>query len=274
VTTLQAFLVALIQGLTEFLPVSSSAHLILLPQLLGWPDQGLTFDITTHLGSLMAVLIYFRRDLRQILVEGVPAALRPSGWRPGSVGFLATALALGTLPVAVAGFLAQDWVGSAGRSVLIIATTSIVFGLLLGWADATGARKRAFDDLDWRDVLIIGAFQALAIIPGTSRSGITMTAALLLGLKRPAAARFSFLLSIPIGLLVGVKDVWDLAHQGFRVADGALLALGFLVSAVSAYAVIKGLLTWLERQSLKPFVIYRVLLGAGLLIWVWTAVPG
>ena len=264
----QAILVALIQGLTEFLPVSSSAHLILLPQWFGWPDQGLSFDIITHFGSLIAVLVFFRREVVEIVVQGVPSFLLRGEWRPGEKGFLTAALGVGTLPVAVLGFLAQDWVATAGRSVVIIASTSILFGIFLGWADLRGRRDRALAALLWRDVLIIGAFQALAIVPGTSRSGITITAALLLGLSRPAAARFSFLLSIPIGLLVSAKDLLDIYHGGMEAGIGFLI-LGFLVSAVSAYAVIAGLLSWLERQSLGLFVGYRVLLGVGLLIWLY-----
>ncbi len=269
----QAILVALIQGLTEFLPISSSAHLILLPRFLGWPDQGLSFDLITHVGSLVAVLLYFRRDLVAVAREGIPRALSRRGWQerwaPGTPGFLAAALAVGTLPVGVAGLVAQDWLAGAGRSVVLIAITSILFGILLGAADWWGGRSRSFEALLWRDVLIIGAFQALALVPGTSRSGITITAALLLGLSRPAAARFSFLLAVPIGLLVAAKDLWDLSQGGVAVGSPGLYLLGFLVAAASAYAVIAFLLRWLERQSLQLFVAYRVLLGAGLLLWWW-----
>lgn len=266
VTVGQAVLVALVQGLTEFLPISSSAHLILLPRLVGWVDQGLAFDLATHAGSLAAVLLYFRREIGE-LARGVPELAAPEEWSPGRGAHLLVALAVGTVPVALAGLLLQEFVAGRGRDPILIAGTSIAFGLLLGWADWTGRRLRGVETLTLRAAAVIGLFQALALIPGTSRSGITITAALFLAFRRPAAARFSFLLAIPVGLLVTGKDLVDLASGAVGPVDWGLLALGFLVAALSAYAVIAWFLSWLERRSLQVFVVYRVLLGLAILWW-------
>ncbi|HUO86518.1 MAG TPA: undecaprenyl-diphosphate phosphatase [Thermoanaerobaculia bacterium] len=271
-TLLQAFLLALVQGVTEFLPISSSAHLILAPYLFGWRDQGLVFDVATNTGTLAAVMLYFRRDLAGLgrafagelggagggTVEGMPARR------------LAAALVVGTIPVAVAGLLIDDWVGSAGRSALVIAAASIVFGIALGAADRLGSRARELATLTLRDALLIGGMQALALVPGTSRSGITMTAALMLGFHRPAAARFAFLLAIPVGLLVTGWDALQMLRGGGTAhPEWGVLVVGLVVSALSAYLVIGVLLAWLRRQTMMPFVLYRVALGLLLLALVW-----
>lgn len=259
---LQALVLALVQGITEFLPISSSAHLILLPYLVGWEDQGLAFDVAVNTGTLLAVIVYFRRDLADLArgltggggtVEGLPPRR-----------FL-VALAVGTLPVAVAGLLLADWVATAGRNPLLIAATSIGFGLLLGAADLWGRRRRGMPGLTLTDALLVGLAQALALVPGTSRSGVTMTAALALGFSRPAAARFSFLLAIPVGLLATAYDLYKVAVGHVPAADLAPMLVGLAAAALSAYLVIGGLLAWLRRQTMMPFVVYRVLLGAGIL---------
>jgi undecaprenyl-diphosphatase len=259
-TLLQALVLALVQGITEFLPISSSAHLILAPYLFGWPDQGLAFDVATNTGTLLAVVVYFRRDLADLVrgllrpaehgeVEGMPA--RRLLW----------ALVLGTVPVAVAGLLLDDWVAGAARDPLLIAGTSIGFGLLLWAADRLGRRRRGLATLTLADAVLVGLAQALALVPGTSRSGVTMTAALALGYRRPAAARFSFLLAIPVGVLATGYDVLQVALGVVPAGDLAAMAVGLVVSAVSAYLVIGALLAWLERQTMTPFVVYRVALG-------------
>jgi len=260
---LRAVLLALVQGVTEFLPISSSAHLILVPYLFVWPDQGLAFDIATNTGTLLAVIVYFRRDLLD-LARGL---LRPDGDTVEGMPprRLLWALAIGTLPVAAAGLALSDWVGSAARDPLIIAATSIGFGLLLWAADRLGRRRRDLDSLSLADALLIGLAQALALVPGTSRSGATMTAALALGYRRPAAARFSFLLAIPVGLLATGYDLLKVVLGEVPAGDLLPMAVGLVVAAVSAYLVIGGLLAWLQRQTMTPFVVYRVLLGVVIL---------
>lgn len=279
---LQTIALALIQGITEFLPISSSAHLILPSQILGWPDQGLAFDVAVHLGTLMAVLGYFRIELRGYL-QG--CLTRFADRSPGA-GEQALdprldellKLVVATLPLVVAGFLLKDWVSENLRSIAVIAAATIGFGLLLGVADryrgtAPGASTaggpaldHANQSLSWRQALIIGAAQVLALVPGTSRSGITMTAALWLGLSRSTAARFSFLLAIPaIGgaaVLLGA----DLVTATVPV-PWLQFSAGFLLAAVSAYLCIASFVALVERIGMMPFVIYRLVLGAAL-IWL------
>jgi undecaprenyl-diphosphatase len=271
VTVLQAIVLALVQGVTEFLPISSQAHLILVPRLLGWPDHSLAFDIATNTGTLAAVMLYFRSEIVELTRGWLGSVAAPR--RPLTpAGRLAWQLVLGTLPVVVAGLLFYDFI-ERERSPLLIASTSIVFGLLLWWADRSGRLRRQVEELGWSDALIIGVAQAVAILPGTSRSGATMTAALILGLTRPAAARFSFLLAIPVGILAGAHDLLDVARG--RVAGGELLPMliGLVVAAVSAYLVIQWLFAWLRRQGMLPFVVYRVLLGLAILAILY-GLPG
>jgi undecaprenyl-diphosphatase len=262
-----AVLLAVIQGITEFIPVSSSAHLILVPFFLGWKDQGLDFDIATNTGTLIATLLYFRRDVRDMVFgffTGQP--LSSDGDFPPRR--LALAITLATIPAGIVGLLIHDWVKTQGRNPLLIAGTSIGYGILLWLADRLGKKNRELGDLGFAAALVIGCAQALALIPGTSRSGITITAALLLGFSRPVAARFAFLLSIPIGVLVALKSGKDLMAAHLGAADLVALALGIVISAVVGYLVISWLLNWLRRQSLTAFVVYRLLLGAVILAMV------
>ncbi len=253
---IQIIVLALVQGLTEFLPISSSAHLILVPVVLQWPDQGLAFDVAVHVGTLLAVVGYFRRDVWAMLRDGSASLIKR---RHVGESRLAWAVLLGTLPVGIAALLFKDFIELQLRSPLVIATTSIIFGLLLGWADHYGQRRQRA--LDWRAVLIVALAQALALIPGTSRSGITMTAGLFLGLGREMAARFSFLLAIPVIFLAGLVQTLELVEASMPVDWGSLLA-GVLLSAVSAYLCIHYFLKLIERIGMLPFVVYRVLLGA------------
>ncbi|MBF0626039.1 MAG: undecaprenyl-diphosphate phosphatase [Magnetococcales bacterium] len=258
---LQAVVLALIQGITEFLPISSSGHLILVPHVVGWPDQGLHFDIATNTGTLLAVVLYFRKDVQELLLGW----LRTLGKRDPGVtasGRLAWGILLGTVPVGLAGLLFKDQVATVARNPQLIGTTFILFGLLLWWADQRGQRQREIQVLTWRDALLIGMAQALALVPGTSRSGITMTAALFLGYTRESAARFSFLLAIPVGVLAALLDLADLVNTPLPPDEWQGLLIGLTLSAVTAYWVIHWLLTWLRRQSMTPFVIYRLLVGA------------
>lgn len=257
----QVIALALLQGLTEFLPISSSAHLILLPQLEGWADQGLAFDVAVHVGTLAAVIAWFRHELISMSRDWLRSL---AGGVATSDSRLAWAVLFGTIPVGIAGLLFKDAVGTVLRSPLVIAIATIVFGLLLWWADACGRRNRSEHEIGWRDVLVIGLAQAIALIPGTSRSGITMTAGLMMGLTRSASARFSFLLSIPVIVLAGAMLVLDLVRAADPV-DWSALLLGAAASGLAAYACIGVFLRLLERIGLLPFVIYRFVLGAVLL---------
>lgn len=264
-------MLGLLQGLTEFLPISSSAHLILLPVLVGWTDQGLAFDVAVHVGTLFAVLAYFRRELLR-MVRSCLRALR-TGVLDADAR-LAGLIALGTAPVVLAGLL-LDAVGSLGvtgaaalfRGAAVIASTTVGFALLLWWADRRGSRSRHESSLNWRDALLVGAAQVLALIPGTSRSGITITAALALGFERKAAARYSFLLSIPVIAAAGLRSAAT-AFEAPEATDWAALSLGAVVSAVSAWLTIHLFLRLMERIGLLPFVIYRLVLGALLFMFV------
>ncbi len=255
--SLQIVLLAIVQGLTEFLPISSSAHLALLPQLLGWPDQGLVFDVAVHFGSLIAVLFYFRDEVRRMLKSWLRSV---SGGEADQDSLLAWWVIIGTLPAVVAGFLLQDAIENKLRDHWVLATASILFGLLLWFADARARRERSEYQLNLKDVLIIGCCQVLALIPGTSRSGITITMGLFLGLTRKAAARFSFLLAIPVifasGTLQTVRMFTEVSPIGW--SD---LMLGAVLSAISAGLCIHFFLRLVERLGMLPFVVYRVLLG-------------
>lgn len=259
---LQIVVLAVVQGLTEFLPISSSAHLILVPVLTPWPDQGLAFDVAVHVGTLLAVVLYFRRELRRMLGAWWRSL---HGRRLDADARLAWAVLLGTVPVGLAGLLFKGVIETELRSALVIALASIGFGLLLAWADRRGGGTRSEYELGWRDVLIIGGMQALALIPGTSRSGITMTGGLLLGLSRQAAARFSFLLAIPVITLSGLLQTRDLLESAAPVAWGQLAA-GTLLSALAALLCIHYFLRLVDRIGMLPFVVYRVALGLLLLV--------
>ena len=264
-------MLGLLQGLTEFLPISSSAHLILLPALVGWPDQGLAFDVAVHVGTLAAVLAYFRRELSR-MVRSCLRALRTGV--PDADARLAGLIALGTVPVVLVGLLLDglgslDVTGSAAlfRGATVIASTTAGFALLLWWADRKGSRTRDEFSLNWRDALLVGAAQVLALIPGTSRSGITITAALALGFERKAAARYSFLLSIPVIAAAGLRS-GAAALEASEATDWAALSLGAAVSAVSAWLTVHLFLKLMERIGLLPFVVYRLVLGALLFTFV------
>lgn len=254
---LQLSFLAVIQGLTEFLPISSSAHLLLPSLLLDWPDQGLVFDVAVHVGSLTAVTAYFRRDLMQLSSAWLDSLRGRSSER----SWLAWYLLLATVPAGIAGLLLNDLVERYARSLLVIGTTSILFGLLLAVADLTGRRQLGLAGLTWKKALLIGLAQVLALIPGTSRSGITMTAALAVNLSREAAARFSFLLAIPIITASGLLAAAEFASIGAGVSDWLFLIWGALLSALVSWWCIGYFLRLIERVGFMPFVVYRVVLG-------------
>ena len=252
---LHSIILGLLQGLTEFLPVSSSGHLILLPKLMEWVDQGLCYDVAAHFGSLLALLIYFKQDLGKMAVGWVKSFNSERNTEVNQVWFLIIA----TLPIVLAGLLFHDMTGLL-REPLLIAGATILFGLLLWWADGYGERQRSLDDFRIRDAVIIGLFQVLAIIPGTSRSGITITAGLILGLKREAASRFSFLLAIPTILLAAAYELLNVTFSAMQVDWTALFTVT-AVSFISAYLTLHWFLKLVERSGMLPYVIYRLFLG-------------
>ncbi len=257
---LQVLVLASVQGLTEFLPISSSAHLVLVPVLAGWPDQGLAFDVAVHVGSLAAVLIYFREDFMSMLRDGLR---RPRD--AGGHGRLGWMVVIATVPVGVAGLAVDAGLSESLRSPLVIAVATIGFGLLLLAAERAGAKDRPVGSIGVRDAIVIGCAQAIALVPGTSRSGITMTAGLLVG---PAASvRFSFLLSAPVIVMAGGYKTLQLA-AGASDANWPALVVGALVAAVCAYACIHAFLRLVSRIGFAPFVAYRLILGT-VLLWLF-----
>ncbi|MEP3655469.1 MAG: undecaprenyl-diphosphate phosphatase [Litorimonas sp.] len=261
-------ILALIQGLTEFLPISSSAHLILPSKLLGWPDQGPLIDVMAHFGSLFAVLLYFRQDVANILKGCVDLI----GRKLNTNSALALNLIISTPPALLLGFLlaSRGW-DDLIRSPLIIACTTIVFGVLLWWSDVKARSDKPVQDLTWGGAITLGLAQSLALIPGTSRSGITMTAGRTLGLSREAAARFSMLMSLPI---IGAGGLYAMLKlmKAEPTAQTATLMNGVVVaglSFVTAYACIALFMKWVGRIGFLPFMIYRLILGFGLLIWIF-----
>lgn len=261
-TLIQIITLALVQGFTEFLPISSSAHLILVPTITGWQDQGLAFDIAVHIGTLTAVVLYFKKELAAMAVDWTVSCIKREHVGESQ---LAWAVIIGTIPVCVAGLLISDYVDTTLRSPLVIATTTLGFGFLLLIADVQGKCERDEHSLNWRDIIIIGLAQAVALIPGTSRSGITMTAGLMLGLTRSAAARFSFLLSIPAILASGSYKSLQLIQSSI-VVNWTEILLGVFLSGFIAYLCIHFFLSLLERIGMMPFVIYRFVLGIVLIV--------
>lgn len=279
-TLLQVVVLALIQGLTEFLPVSSSAHLIFPSKLLGWNDQGLAFDVAVHVGTLLAVVCYYLSDLVKISTYTIEACIRRRQTPISKVGFC---LIIATIPVCISGLLFEEQISSWARSLEIIAWATIGYGLLLGLAsylnrhfiwpniiNNEGGRADSLRGLSYVQAIIIGLSQALAIIPGTSRSGITLTAGLFLGLRPEAAARFSFLLSIPVILASATFEGIKLYKHPelFEQADYLSMSLGILLSFFTALIVIHLFMKFIAKSGMALFVIYRLLLGAALL-WLF-----
>lgn len=262
--TYQSILLAIIQGITEFLPISSSAHLIIPLYLSDWVDQGLAFDTSVHLGSLAAVLWYFRKDIREMITGVWHHVLHRQTSEQSQLAF---SLLIASLPILPVGFFMKHLVETDLRNASTIALATIIFGLLLWWADRNHRETRPDNQLGWRTALFIGFMQCLALIPGTSRSGITMTAALMAGYSRGAASRISFLLSIPAILGASSLTLFDMVKTPEPV-NWQPIVLGTVVAAVSAYTCIHYFLKWINRIGFTPFVIYRLLLGAALLIWV------
>ncbi|PIP80147.1 MAG: undecaprenyl-diphosphatase [Gammaproteobacteria bacterium CG22_combo_CG10-13_8_21_14_all_40_8] len=260
-----AFILALIQGLTEFLPISSSAHLILPAEIFGWPPQGNAFDVAVHVGTLMAVIAYFKEELQAMTLAWFNHVFKQQATDDSR---LAWAVLWGTVPVGLAGLIFQHFIEDNLRTSMVIATTTLIFAGFLWWSDRLAAQNtRSEYQLTYEDIFWVGCAQMLALIPGTSRSGATMTAGLMLGLSRSGSARFSFLLSIPVIVLAGGLKGIELIQQTETVPWGQM-GLGICVSAVSAYLSIHYFLKLLEKLGMLPFVIYRLLLGVVLMGWL------
>lgn len=253
---LQVIILSIVQGISEFLPISSSAHLILVPKLLGWRDQGLAFDIALHVGTLIAILWYFKNDLIPLIKDFFISIKRRE--IIGESGVVWGVL-LGTIPVGLAGLFLGDWIEQNLRSPLVIAFCTIFFGIILYIGDKKSGNKDILQ-ITLKVALIIGIAQAIALIPGTSRSGITMSMAMFLGFSRIASARFSFLLSIPVIILAGgLASIKAITHGVSEPIN--MLILAVVLSAISAYFCVKWLMALLAKSTMIPFVIYRIILG-------------
>lgn len=264
---LHAAVLGALQGLTEVLPISSSAHLILVPWLLGWPESGLTFDVALHLGTLIALSLYFRRDIAELAVNalsGLTGGMRSSATR------LPWYIIAGCVPAAIVGMTLEEPIEEIFRSnQAIIAALLIGFGLLLALADTMGSKRWRMDRIDLRAAMVIGLAQCLALLPGVSRSGVTITAALFLGFSRETAARFSFLLSLPIVAGAAFLKVGHLIGQGIPEGELQPLLIGIAVSALFGYISVALLLKLVQRYSLYPFVWYRLLAGGLVLLFLF-----
>lgn len=263
-TLLQILVLALVQGISEFLPISSSGHLVLVPAVTGWPDQGLDMDVAVHVGTLFAVILYFHKDL--LAMTG--GLLRMMRGRRDPMGRLALQIAAATVPIVVVGLVLKDEIALYARSVAIIGWTTLIFGILLWVVDRLCMTVKRAEHMSWRDVMVVGFAQVLALVPGTSRSGITMTAARLMGYEREESARISMLLSIPTILGAGVLAGMDIAETGnWQLTLDALVGAG--LAFLSALVAIALLMAWLRHASYTIFAVYRVILGVGLLAWAY-----
>jgi len=262
VSWLQTIVLAIVQGLTEFLPISSSGHLVLVPAIFGWTDQGLIFDVAVHLGSLAAVCVYFRKDLAGLIAGGV-RLLCGSAESPESR--MALYIMIGTIPAAITGLLFAGWIEANLRNPVVIVFTLSGYGVLMALADRLGRQQRIFATARLKDAIIIGIAQALALVPGTSRSGVTISAAMILGFQRQDAARFSFLLSAPVIMLAAAFESSMLFVEETQFA-WAQLAIGVSISAVVAYFSIEFFMRFVNVIGLLPFAIYRLVL-AGVVLY-------
>jgi undecaprenyl-diphosphatase len=265
----EAVVLGVVQGLTEFLPISSSAHIFVVAQLFGWSDPGAAFTAVSQIGTELAVLIYFRKDLIRIVSSWWSATRR--GIKPTDIdGRMGWYIILGTIPIAVIGFLFAHQIETAARNLWLVAGTLIVFGVILGLADRFGQKIKSLSDLRIRDGLLFGLGQALALIPGVSRSGATITTGLALGYSREAATRYSFLLAIPAVLGSGFYEATKIGQEN-NVSWGPTI-LATVIAFGIGYAVIAWLLRWVSTHSFAPFVAYRIVLGLILALLLATGV--
>lgn len=271
----QALLLGILQGLTEFLPISSSGHLLLLPWLLQWKPMGLAFDVMLHVGTLAAVLVYFRRDWMRLAARLTGRGSAASEETGETVEFTPSwgQIIVASLPAALAGVFFKDFIEQALRGPQVVVFNLVFFGLLLGWADRKGTQERGGESLGLGTALLIGLAQAFALAPGVSRSGITITAALFLGLRRWDAARFSFIIATPLIAGAAALQGYELLRSAQGGISSGVLAAGMTAAALSGWLCIKYFLRYLQSASLMPFVLYRLALGALALVLLLT-LPG
>ena len=268
-TIFQAIIYGIVQGLTEFLPISSTAHLILLPWALGWPDPGLSFDVALHLGTLVALIIYFWADW-MALVTSATGILRGRTQAPDAR--LALMIVGATIPGAIAGALFEHKVEDALRAPQVIALMMIALALVLIVAELMGHRKKSLDEISWGDAMTVGVAQALAIVPGVSRSGVTITAGLFRNMKRETAARFSFYLSTPLIAGAVAKKMLDMLKEGATVEQLIPFVVGIIVSGIVGYLAIAFMLRYLQTRTTYLFVYYRIALGIAVFLAIWTGI--
>lgn len=268
-TWFEAIVLGVVQGLTEFLPISSSAHLLILSQLFGWDDPGAAFTAVTQIGTESAVIIYFRHEIVAIL-RAWARSITNADARQDPDARMGWLVILGTIPIAVLGLLFADQIETVARNLWLTATMLIVFGVVLGVADALGARVKTEREITLRDGIVFGLAQSLALIPGVSRSGATISAGLAMGYTRAAAARYAFLLAIPAVLASGLFEATKIGDEA-NVAWGPTL-LATIIAFSVGFAVIAWLMTWLTTRSYLPFVLYRLALGSIVLILLATGV--
>ena len=262
-TLIQAIIYGAIQGITEFLPISSTAHLVLLPWFMGWNDPGLAFDVALHAGTFIALIWYFRTEW----IALIRATFRIiGGQRTGSDERMVMLIAMASVPGALAGFFGQELVETYLRSPLVIAFTLITLALVLVVAERTGRRERDLNSLTWTDAIVVGLAQATALVPGVSRSGVTITAALFCGVTREAAARFSFLLSTPIIAGAVLKQAFGMAAENPSGSELAMLAAGIVTSGLVGYVAIAFMLRFLATNTTYAFIYYRIALGIVVLL--------
>lgn len=266
---IQIVVLALIQGITEFLPISSSGHLLLVPVVTGWPDQGVLTDVMVHMGSFLAVIVYFWKDCVNLLMGLIDMARgRRNAW-----GRLALLLILGTIPAVVLGVILDKigFMDLVRQMPIVVAWNAIIFGTLLYVCDRFGMNTRRMADMTWAPALIIGMAQAVALIPGVSRSGISMTAARALGFERPRSARFAFLLGIPAIAGAGVLKLGEALHGGAHISFGMVLTM--ILTFFVALGTITVLMKLIRHMSFLPFAVYRVALGVVLLAVIYSGIP-
>lgn len=269
VTWFEAIVLGLVQGLTEFLPVSSTAHVMIVSQLFGWQDPGAAFSAVTQIGTEVAVLVYFRNDIKRIIMIWF-ASLRDPSLRSHLDARMGWYIIIGTIPISVLGLVFSSQIETAARNLWLVAAMLIIFGLVLGFADALGARQRDLTELNRRDGLLFGLGQALALIPGVSRSGATISTGLALGYTRESAARYAFLLAIPAVLASGFYEMTKIGKDTNTAWGPTLLAT--VIAFFVGIAVISWLLRYVTTKSYKPFVIYRVVLGFGVMALLATGI--
>jgi undecaprenyl-diphosphatase len=268
-TIFQSIIYGIVQGLTEFLPISSTAHLVLLPWAAGWPDPGLSFDVALHLGTLVALLLYFRKEWLALIGSAIGIV---QGRTQTPDARLVMFIVGATIPGAIAGALFEHKVEDAMRAPQVIALMLIALALILAVAEIVGRRKKSLDEISWGDAITVGVAQALAIIPGVSRSGVTISAGLFRNMKRDAAARFSFFLSTPlIGGAVG-KRTLEMLKAGATIEQMVPFVVGILVSGVVGYLAIAFMLRYLQTRTTYLFVYYRIALGIAVFLAIWTGI--